>query len=187
MSKAVIVVDYDPAWPAMFEQLHARIWPAISDVATSLEHVGSTAVPGLAAKPVIDMTIVVPTAEAMATVIARLATIGYRHCGDLGIPGREMFARPADASVAHHLYACVADNPALRNHLTLRDHLRRDPSAAQAYGVLKRQLAARFPRDIDAYIEGKTDFILAILAGGDFSQEQLGAIRLANERPGGVG
>jgi GrpB-like predicted nucleotidyltransferase (UPF0157 family) len=178
----ITVVDYDPAWPATFERLRAGIWPSIRDVATAVEHVGSTSVPGLAAKPVIDMTIVVPTAAAMETVIGRLAAIGYRHRGDLGVPGREAFDRP-ERTPDHHLYACVAGNEGLRNHLALRDHLRVDPSAARAYGSLKKELAARFTDDIDGYVEGKTEFILSILAGAGFLPDQIDRIRAINRKP----
>ena len=177
----IIVVDYDLSWPHTFERLRAPIWRCIGEVATSIEHVGSTSVPGLAAKPVIDMTIVVPTAAAMRTVIDRLAVIGYRHQGDLGVPGREAFARP-QGTPDHHLYACVFGNDALRNHLAVRDYLRSNPSAARAYGTLKKQLAERFAGDIGGYVEGKTDFILAILAGTDFSPDQITAIRALNSK-----
>jgi GrpB-like predicted nucleotidyltransferase (UPF0157 family) len=178
----VVVVDYDPSWPATFEGLRAAIWPSVQDVATAIEHVGSTSVRGLAAKAVIDMTIVAPTAAAMQTVIDRFATLGYRHQGDLGVPGREAFARP-QGTPDHHLYACVAGNDGLRNHLTVRDYLRGNPVAAQAYGNLKKQLAARFADDINGYVDGKTECILAILAGADFSPEQIDRIRAINSKP----
>jgi GrpB-like predicted nucleotidyltransferase (UPF0157 family) len=93
----------------------AHIWPHIQDVATAIEHVRSTSVRGLAAKPIIDMTIVVPAAAAVRTVIDRPTTIGYRHRGDLGVTDREAFARP-EGTPDHHLYACVAGSDALRNH-----------------------------------------------------------------------
>jgi GrpB-like predicted nucleotidyltransferase (UPF0157 family) len=178
----VTVVDYDPSWPAVFEQLRATIWPSVRDLATTIEHVGSTSVVGLAAKPIIDMTIVVPTAREMEPAIDRLAALGYRHRGDLGVPGREAFARP-EGTPAHHLYACVEGNLGLRNPLAMRDHLRRNPSAAREYGALKKQLAARFPDDIDSYVEGKTDFILSILAGAGFSAGELAEIRAINRKP----
>ena len=178
----VTVVDYDALWPDAFERLRGVIWPCVNGVATGIEHVGSTSVPGLAAKPVIDMTIVVPTAAAMRTLIDRLATIGYRHRGDLGVPGREAFDRP-DGTPDHHLYACVAGNDALRNHLAVRDRLRRDSVAAQAYGNLKKRLAATFADDIDGYVDGKTEFIVAILAGADFSPEQIDEVRKINSKP----
>ena len=182
----IIVLDHDPAWGSIFLRLRSRVWPLVSDLAASIEHVGSTSVEGLPAKPVIDLTIIVREASRMPTVIDRLATIGYRHNGDQGVPGREAFAHP-DQAPAHHLYACVENNLALRNHLTVRDHLRRHPARAQAYGELKKRLAARFPDDIDGYADGKTDFLLAILADAGFSQVELDEIRGINskdEQPG---
>lgn len=181
----VIVVDYDPSWPAAFERLRAGIWPSIQDLATAIEHVGSTSVPGLAAKPVIDMTIVVPTSAAMEEAIARLASLGYRHRGDLGVPGREAFNRP-EGTPEHHLYACVAGNDGLRNHMAVRDHLRGNPEAARAYGSLKKQLAARFVDDIDGYIDGKTEFILEILAQTGFAPGLIAGIRAINSKPQGA-
>ena len=178
----IVVVDYDPTWPDTFERLRAGIWPHIEDVAAGIEHVGSTSVPGLAAKPVVDMTIVVPDPSAMKAVIDRLAGIGYRHRGDLGIPGREAFERP-EGTPDHHLYACAAGNDGLRNHLALRDFLRNDPEAAKEYGRLKRELAERFADDIDGYVDGKSEFILAILARAGFTGEQLADIRAINRKP----
>ena len=183
----MIVVDYDPSWPAAFEQLRTAIWPCIAEVATAIEHVGSTSVRGLAAKPVIDMSIIVPAAAAMRTVIDRLAAIGYQHRGDLGVPGREAFDRPRGAPPDHHLYACVAGNDGLRNHLAVRDYLRSHPAAARAYGTLKKELAQRFADDVGGYVEGKTEFILAILAKKEFSPEQMAAIRAINSRRKPVG
>jgi len=177
----IVVLDHDPAWSATFFRLRARIWPVVNDLATSIEHVGSTSVEGLPAKPVIDMTIVVRAASKMPTVIDRLATIDYRHSGDLGVPGREAFAGSGRAP-AHHLYACVEGNLGLRNHLAIRDQLRRRPAQAQAYGELKKRLAARFPDDIDAYVDGKTDFLLAILADAGLSQVELDEIRGINSK-----
>ncbi|HWB52771.1 MAG TPA: GrpB family protein [Tepidisphaeraceae bacterium] len=181
MPPKVIVVDYDPSWPDTFARLRANIWPSICDAATVIEHVGSTSVPGLAAKPIIDMTIIVPNAGAMRTVIHRLAILGYHHRGDLGVPGRQAFSNPP-ATPPHHLYACLPDNDALHNHLAIRDYLRSNPSAAEAYAQLKKQLATQFPDDIDAYIDGKTEFILTILSRSSFSPAQIAQIRDINSK-----
>lgn len=178
----VVVVAYDPAWPALFERLRAPIAEALGDAATTIEHVGSTAVPGLAAKPIIDMTIVVPHEAALRSAIDRLATLGYRHRGDLGVPGREAFARPID-SPEHHLYACIEGTQSLRNHRTVRDHLRRNPEVAAKYGAIKRELARRFSHDLDAYIDGKTQFILNILAESGFVDDELRQIEVINRDP----
>lgn len=175
----VIVTDYDECWARTFERLRAQIWPHLRDVATSIEHVGSTSVPGLAAKPIIDMTIVVPTAEQMPIVIQRLAGIGYAHRGDLGVTGRQAFSSPPD-TLPHHLYACIAGCDALRNHLAVRDHLRSHPAAARSYSALKKELAARYANDIDGYVEGKTNFILSILAQAGFTDAQMEVIEAIN-------
>jgi len=179
----VVVVDYDSAWPRLFAELDARLWPVVGDLAASIEHVGSTSVPGLAAKPIIDVDIVVPTAERMPAVIERLAGLGYRHRGDLGVPGREAFHRPP-RSVAHQLYVCVAGIASLRNHLAVRDTLRASPAAASEYGALKKELARQFPNDIDAYIDGKSELLGRILsASGLLSPAEVEAIRIVNKKP----
>lgn len=175
------VVDYDPTWPESFGLLCAKIWPAVRDVADTIEHVGSTSVVGLAAKPIIDMTIVLGDASKMSDVITRLTDLGYEHRGDQGVPGREAFRKP-DATPAHNLYACVTGNLGLRNHLAIRDHLRRHPEDVQAYGDLKKQLAERFPRDIEAYVDGKTDLLVGILEKADFTREEIDEIRGINEQ-----
>jgi GrpB-like predicted nucleotidyltransferase (UPF0157 family) len=178
--RRIEVVPYDPSWPYIFEQLRERIWPAIHDLALTIEHVGSTSVPGLAAKPIIDMDIVVAAVESVPLVIERLKPLGYAHRGNLGIAGREAFASPVGLP-EHHLYLCQQDSLALRNHLALRDYLRSHPQAAQAYGALKQRLAAKHACDIDGYVAGKTDLIVNILAESGLSSDALEAIRRANK------
>jgi GrpB-like predicted nucleotidyltransferase (UPF0157 family) len=177
----IVVDDPDPAWPAVFDALRATIAAALADIAIAIEHVGSTAVPGLAAKPVIDIDAVVPP-DQVGTAIARLAALGYRHKGDLGVPGREAFAHPA-GTPRHHLYVCPAGNTALANHLAVRDYLRANPDAARAYGELKKELALRFADDVDGYVEGKSGFILDVLRRSGFTESTLAAIAAINRRP----
>jgi GrpB-like predicted nucleotidyltransferase (UPF0157 family) len=178
---AIVVVDPDPAWPRVFETLRETIWPAVSDVALAIEHVGSTAVPGLAAKPIVDIDVVVPAGRA-PLAIARLVDVGYVHKGDLGVPGREAFGQPP-GTPRHHLYVCEVGNTALANHLAVRDRLRADPAAARAYGELKRRLATQFADDVDAYVEGKTAFILDLLRAAGFAERDLADIDAINRRP----
>lgn len=173
------VVDYDPAWAAVFERLRNFVWPAVKEVALTIEHVGSTAVPGLAAKPIIDMSVVVEARGDVPAAIAGLATLGYVHRGDLGIEGREAFDAPADLP-DHHLYVCPAGSLALRNHIAVCDYLRAHPAAARQYGALKRRLAVAFHDDIDGYVAGKTAFIVGILHEMGFSAEQMASIEAAN-------
>jgi GrpB-like predicted nucleotidyltransferase (UPF0157 family) len=179
MSK-ILVVDYDPSWPIVFAGLRDAIWPVVDDMAISIEHVGSTSVPGLAAKPVIDMDVVV-RADQVTSGIARLAGLGYVHVGDRGIPQREAFESPA-SSAAHHLYLCPEGSPALANHLAIRNYLRTHASDALAYGALKKSLAWAHLDDIDGYTEAKTEFLSVVLREVGFEGEALAEIERMNRR-----
>ena len=161
--RIIQVVDYRPEWIDEFNSLRDWIWPSVSSIAVAIEHVGSTAVPGLAAKPIVDIDIVLPSRDVMPLIVTQLARLGYRHQGDLAIPGREAFRSPQDQP-AHHLYACPKDSLALRNHIAFRDHLRAHPADAAAYSGLKKRLPKQFSGDIDRYVAGKTGFILSILS-----------------------
>ena len=184
--RSIEVVDYDPTWPDIFEDLRRRVWAVVGDFALAIEHVGSTSVPGLAAKPIIDASVVVKSSDDVPRSIDRLATLGYVHLGDLGVEGREAFQAPADLP-AHHLYVCPAGSLALSNHIALRDYLRAHPDVARQYGELKKQLAAEFHDDIGGYVAGKTTFIVSILREVGFSPEQLESIKAVNRKPPGNG
>ncbi|HET8646964.1 MAG TPA: GrpB family protein [Vicinamibacteria bacterium] len=181
--RTIVVVDHDPHWVETFERVRARVWPAVRGVASSVEHVGSTSVPGLAAKPIVDVAVVVPNASDVPLAIERLATIGYVHRGDLGIEGREAFENPAGFP-AHHLYVCPVGSAPLANFRALRDHLRTHPEAAAEYAALKRRLAAAFPHDVASYVAGKSDFILGVLRASGLSAAHLAAIERGNRAPG---
>jgi GrpB-like predicted nucleotidyltransferase (UPF0157 family) len=157
-----MVVEYDPRWPELFAKLRSQVGAALGGLAVSIEHVGSTAVPGMPAKPVIDMDVVIPSAADLPAMIERLATLGYVHQGDLGIPGREAFEPPPDTP-PHHLYVCPLGGEEYRRHLLFRDHLRAHPDAARAYGDLKRDAARRFREDRESYTEAKSAFVAEIL------------------------
>lgn len=161
--------------------LAAPIRAALHGIAVSVEHIGSTSVPGLAAKPIIDIDVVVASRASIAAVIERLQPMGYVSRGNLGIGDREAFESPADLP-AHHLYACVHGSVALANHLAVRDFLRRNPVTRAAYGQLKKQLAGQFPEDVANYLAGKTDFLLEVLRGAGLSAAVLRALRDANRR-----
>ena len=176
------VTHYNPEWPKWFAQLHLEIWPAVQKFALSLEHVGSTSVPGLAAKPIIDMDIIVESTEKLPAVIEALEKLGYTHRGNLGIEGRESF-RPPEHGIKHHLYVCINGCMSLRNHLALRDHLRQFPAAREEYSALKLKLADEFRDSLDNYVEGKTQFILGVISRYEISKEELALIEIANQAP----
>jgi GrpB-like predicted nucleotidyltransferase (UPF0157 family) len=162
MPGPVIIVDYDPHWPDFFEELRAPVVAALGDLVVGVEHVGSTAVPGLAAKPIIDMDVVVPSVSDIPEAIRRLAILGYVHRGDLGIAGREAFTSPS-GKPRHHLYVCALGSEELRRHRSFRDHLLTHPEDARAYTALKKAAALRFAEDRAAYNEAKTRFVEAVL------------------------
>jgi GrpB-like predicted nucleotidyltransferase (UPF0157 family) len=162
----VVIIDYDPEWPRNFEVLRARIWPTVEDVTASIEHVGSTSVPGLVAKPVLDIDVIVESQEAVLQAIER-------------IEGCEAF-RAAVNDPAHNLYVCRQDTAALRDHLTFRDYLRKNPETAKAYANLKRSLATQFPDDVNSYATAKTSFVTGILEAAGTSPSRLAEIRREN-------
>jgi GrpB-like predicted nucleotidyltransferase (UPF0157 family) len=159
----VLIEDYDPAWPRLFSQLAAKVRAVLGRLAVTVEHVGSTAVPGLAAKPIIDLDVVLGSAADLPEAIGLLAANGYVHEGDLGIAGREAFRCPPGES-RHHLYVLAEGAPELRRHLALRDALRGNDELRDRYAALKRSLAMAYRDDRSSYTEGKSAFINSTLA-----------------------
>jgi GrpB-like predicted nucleotidyltransferase (UPF0157 family) len=155
----IVIVDYNPAWPLEFERIRDRAACAVGGLAVAIEHVGSTAVPGLAAKSVVDLVIVVEP-DNVQRAIERLTAIGYVHQGNLGVEGREAFDVP-EGERRHHLYVSPTDSEELRAQLAFRDRLRENTALATEYEALKRELAHRFCEDRMGYVEAKTDFITA--------------------------
>ncbi len=168
--RLIEIHDYDPVWPVIFQELAVVYSQTLDDLLLGVEHVGSTSVPGLSAKPVIDIDLVVDQGHLQAA-IELLTALGYEHVGDRGIAGREAFDYPDDvpldgsgrARPRHNLYLCPSDSPELARHLAFRDYLRTHPEDATAYGELKRQLAGLYKHDIEGYSAAKTRFIVGIL------------------------
>ena len=164
VTREIVVADYDPAWPASFAQLRDRIWPAIEAHAVRVDHVGSTAVPGLAAKPVIDMDVVVAGDSRVRPVIEALRPLGYQWRGDLGVEGRQALRYLSDDLPDHHLYVVVEGNDAHLDHVLLRDLLREDADARERYGSLKRQNVDLAAGDMDRYVALKHDLVQELLS-----------------------
>lgn len=165
---------YNSVWPEQFEAIRLVIAGRLASLVMSIEHVGSTSIPGLSAKPILDIDLVVKSFETMKRVISVLDDFGYEHQGDLGIEGREAFRpkRNQDTSEAlphawpnHNLYAFIHDSAELNRHVAFRNHLRDNQSVANKYADLKEELASRFPWDRTRYSDGKTPFIEGVLAG----------------------
>ena len=156
-TKRVIVVPYDSHWPTAFEQIAREVQAALGSLAVQIHHVGSTSVPGMSAKPIIDLDVEIQGTSVLPEVIARLAEIGYEHEGNLGIAGREAF-RYEDKNhlMKHHLYVCPSDSAELKRHLTFRNYLRQHPESAKEYTAVKEEAARQYPDSIDDYISYKS-------------------------------
>lgn len=155
-TKKIIVVPYDEIWPEEFEKIRSVISMTLGDLALSIEHVGSTSVPGLWAKPIIDLDVVISDNSVLPKVIEKLKEIGYEYEGNLGIEGREAFKYESKPELMlHHLYVCPKDSPELKRHMTFRDYLRSHPDSVEEYSRVKQDGAKLYPEDIDSYLEYK--------------------------------
>lgn len=158
--KPVVVVAYDERWPETFRLEADRLYAAFGPAASAIHHVGSTSVPGLCAKPVIDILVESPDLEMIDRATPRLEALRYTAKGEYGIPGRRYFSRPAAGSEPKvHVHAFRRDSPRVARHLRFRGYLRTHAAAAGEYGALKRRLAADHPNDAGAYQDGKADLI----------------------------
>ena len=162
-TKHVVVVPYDESWKKDIEDISAELMAVLEGKVMSIEHVGSTSVPGLSAKPIIDIDVVIESTDRFGEVRDALAAIGYVHEGDGGIPGREAFKYDGKEHLRkHHLYVCAKDSSELNRHLSFRNYLRMHPEAVEEYGRIKSEGAKLYPYDIDSYIEYKSSFIESI-------------------------
>jgi GrpB-like predicted nucleotidyltransferase (UPF0157 family) len=187
--KEIIIEDHSTEWHRSFEALKSVYSFHFGELVSDIQHVGSTSVPGLAAKPVLDIDLIIQNRSMLEPILNVLAKLGYEYIGDMGIKDREAFKRissmtPNDGSMRewppHNLYVCLSDSIALRNHLALRDFLRKNSDKVRQYGELKKRLAAENPYDIDLYIKNKTPFIIEILRALDFDERTLEEIKKAN-------
>ncbi|MBP3684300.1 MAG: GrpB family protein [Oscillospiraceae bacterium] len=162
-TKRVVVLPYDPQWRTCFEQIKGELEELLGDLFLAIEHVGSTSVPGLSAKPIIDIDVVIESYDVFPNVVEALKAGGYEHEGNLGIPEREAFRYDGKQHLQkHHLYVCPADSEELHRHLTFRNYLRQHPGAAGEYGRIKEEAARRYPDSIEDYIQYKSACIAEI-------------------------
>lgn len=170
-----LVRPYDASWPACFARVKAFVEPALTGIAHTVEHVGSTSIAGMVAKPIIDLDIVI-AAQDLAAVIERLTALGYVHEGDLGIPKREAFDLRDPQCRArlpeHHLYVCEAGAYELRKHLAFRDFMNQHPEWRERLSRLKQELCMAYANDRQAYIDGKSCMVQEITALAMAAPEQ---------------
>ena|SRR5579872_5938727 len=163
MDEPIIIVDYDPQWPVRYEEERKRIVAAIGDFIEYIQHVGSTAVPELAAKPVIDMLVIVPSLTQVESCVPPLQNLGYEYLGEHGITDRHFFVKKEQGLRAFHLHMCEADHSIATQCIVFRDFLRLHPVDAHEYGELKKSLAAQHGTDREGYTDAKKTFVEAIL------------------------
>jgi GrpB-like predicted nucleotidyltransferase (UPF0157 family) len=182
MISVIVVAEYDPAWPVRFEELrreYARVMAAAVIPVVAIEHVGSTSVPHLAAKPIIDCDIVVAAPDVAAATQA-LTGLGFKPLGDLGIPLRWAFKEP-ERLAPTNTYVIVEGSLSLRNHLAVRDILRADADLRERYAATKRRVGAS-AADIYEYGQGKNAMIQQILAAAGLTEAERASIN-ANQVP----
>ncbi len=159
-TKKVIVLPYDSTWKSDFEKIKSEIESALGKLAVRIEHVGSTSVEGMSAKPCIDIDVVIEDYTVFDAVVQKLQSIGYTHEGDLGIPDRHAFKYTDKPHLqTHHLYVCPAYSKELLRHTAFRDFLKAHPEAVKKYSAVKEKAAQLFPDNIDRYIEYKSPCI----------------------------
>lgn len=184
------VLPYDPKWLEQYKIQEEIYTELLGELPAVIEHVGSTAIEGVSAKPIIDIDIVnLGNNNVFEKIKARLESAGYMHIGDLGIEGRDVFKRVDDDAnhsidsgleFAYNLYVCDNDGLALLNHLTFRDYLIDNPDVALEYSNLKMELAEKYADDIDNYTEAKTAFVVSVLELAGISVEKTNAIARQN-------
>ncbi|MBS1134527.1 MAG: hypothetical protein H6R02_1668 [Burkholderiaceae bacterium] len=166
MTDPITVMPYDAAWPARFRIESQLIHIALNDLHPQIEHIGSTSVPGLAAKPIIDMLVGVRSLDEFERHCDRLSVYGYEYIPEYerALPDRRFFKRVVRGIRTHHVHVVEVNGLYWKRYLKFRDSLRCDAWLSKRYAELKRRLAARFRFDRDAYTNGKTGFVEAVLA-----------------------
>ncbi|MDP8314815.1 MAG: GrpB family protein [Candidatus Celaenobacter antarcticus] len=182
----IIVESYNPKWKKEFEKACKFYQKLLKNINVKIEHVGSTSVEGMWAKPILDIDIIVINNSDSKQVIERLISIGYNHVGNLGVEGREALKYTKGNKyinwMDHNLYVCIDGCENLRNHLLLRKHLRNNEKAIKSYSKIKRELAEKYSNDIDSYIDEKTNIITEFLKNEGMDIDELNRIETINKK-----
>jgi len=162
--KKVLVVPYDEKWKQEFEHIKAELLCSLANYVIAIEHVGSTSVEGLAAKPIIDIDVIIKDYNFFERVKEKLSQIGYIYEGDLGIKDRQAFKYEEKPHLMkHHLYVCPEYSEELKRHIAFRDYLRSHSEDRDWYGAVKILAAKRYPEDINSYMIAKSPCALEII------------------------
>jgi len=164
LQNTLVVVEYDPNWVTEFERIRDYLMEQIGDLVLEIKHVGSTSVPGLCAKPIIDIVAVMDSYDVFPEIVTRLENVGFQHEGDRGIKNREAFKRLIpDDFMDYHFYVCPKDSEESRRQNIFRNALLNDKDIADEYGKLKMRLIDEVNGDRVLYTDSKTDFIVGII------------------------
>lgn len=184
------ICPWNPAWATSFAELKSRLRDILAGFEIEIEHVGSTAIPHLPAKPILDIDIILFQERELKEITKALQEVGYLDKGEQGVPGRYAFRQGSEKVPLghmvhhwqeHHLYVCAADSLALKNHLLFRNALLQNALLAAAYARLKMQLIQKPGMTRQQYAIGKTDFILSVLKNCGLNDAALNEIREANK------
>lgn len=158
--RIVAVHPPNPHWQTQAAAESQQVTQALGETVVAIHHIGSTAIPGIYAKPIIDLLVEVCDIAAVDDRNPFMAALGYQVMGEFGLPGRRYFRKDNAAGVrTHHVHVFAAGSPEVVRHLAFRDFMTAHPDHAQAYSDLKRELAAQYPTDIDGYMDGKDAFV----------------------------
>ena len=156
----VVVVSHDPIWASKFDSESQVVARALAPIFVAIHHIGSTSIPGIHAKPIIDMLAEVTAIDEVDKQNSAMTVLGYEAMGEFGILGRRYFRKDNDTGVREYqVHVFASSSPDVDRHIAFRDFLRVKPDLAKRYSELKRRLAIEYPNDIDAYIDGKNSFI----------------------------
>jgi GrpB-like predicted nucleotidyltransferase (UPF0157 family) len=163
MMREILVVPYNPEWPATFEMEAGLISRALGTAATVIHHIGSTSIPGIYAKPIIDVLVETSSVNEIDSRSSEMEAIGFEVLGEFGINGRRYFRKFNDAGLRTcHIHSFANGSIDAKRHIAFRDYMRAHPLEAKEYSELKQMLARKFPHDSEGYMDGKDDFINAV-------------------------
>ncbi len=164
MSRQIEVVAYDPSWPQRFSAEADQLRAVFGAEVVAIHHIGSTSVPGLAAKPIIDILLEVADIERVDAHNDAMRALGYDPRGELGLPRRRYFPKTIDGVRLVHVHTWQTGDPEIDRHLAVRDYLRAHPAEADAYGQLKQRVSAEVAGDSERYVAGKDAYVVALQA-----------------------
>jgi GrpB-like predicted nucleotidyltransferase (UPF0157 family) len=161
--RRVLLLEHDPRWSSLALQEAERIRAALPDQVVEIHHIGSTAIPGIRAKPILDLIMAVQSLDSLDNAASALEGLGYAARGEHGIPGRRYFTKGTGDARSHHLHVYARGDPQFEEHLLFCDYLRHHPEQAREYECLKLVLAKQFPRDGRSYAHAKGEFVRTVL------------------------